>query len=119
MRLLRLPIHKKIKQRDLVKGSHLLTISKDNKTRVNQEAHRKVPALNNSRNAEMHRLPEFRRQNQQKKKFKIRSELHLAKLSGGSKKGTGAKYRKEKSQANFDAQEQQLMQDQEASKHLR
>ena len=43
----------------------------------------------------------------------------LAKLSGGNKKGTGAKYRREKRQANVDAQEQQLIQDQEASKTLR
>jgi translation initiation factor IF-2 len=43
----------------------------------------------------------------------------LAKLSGGSKKGTGAKYRREKRQANVDAQEQQLIQDQEASKILK
>ncbi|WP_276368417.1 translation initiation factor IF-2 [Chryseolinea sp. H1M3-3] len=43
----------------------------------------------------------------------------LAKLSGGSKKGTGAKYRREKRQANVDAQEQQLIQDQEASKTLK
>ena len=43
----------------------------------------------------------------------------LAKLSGGSKKGTGAKYRKERRQANVDAQEQQLIQDQEASKTLK
>jgi translation initiation factor IF-2 len=43
----------------------------------------------------------------------------LAKLSGGSKKGTGAKYRREKRQANSDAQEQQLIQDQEASKTLK
>ena len=43
----------------------------------------------------------------------------LAKLSGGSKKGTGAKYRREKRQANVDAQEQQLIHDQEASKTLK
>ncbi|HZB12580.1 MAG TPA: translation initiation factor IF-2 N-terminal domain-containing protein, partial [Chryseolinea sp.] len=43
----------------------------------------------------------------------------LAKLSGGNKKGTGAKYRKERRQANVDAQEQQLIQDQEASKTLK
>lgn len=44
----------------------------------------------------------------------------LAKLSGsGNKKGTGAKYRREKRQANSDAQEQQLLQEQEASKTLK
>lgn len=43
----------------------------------------------------------------------------LAKLSGGSKKGSGAKYRREKRQANVDAQEQQLIHDQEASKILK
>lgn len=44
----------------------------------------------------------------------------LAKLSGGgNRKGTGAKYRREKRQANSDAQEQQLLQEQEASKTLK
>ena len=43
----------------------------------------------------------------------------LAKLSGGNKKGSGAKYRREKRQANVDAQEQQLIHDQEASKTLK
>ena len=44
----------------------------------------------------------------------------LAKLSGsGNKQGTGAKYRREKRQANSDAQEQQLLQEQEASKTLK
>ena len=63
----------KDKARDPVKGFPLLTINKDNKTRVNQEVRQKAPALSNSSNAEMHRLPEFRRLNQQKRKFKIRS----------------------------------------------
>jgi translation initiation factor IF-2 len=44
----------------------------------------------------------------------------LAKLSGGgNKKGSGAKYRREKRQANSDAQEQQILQEQEASKTLK
>lgn len=43
----------------------------------------------------------------------------LAKLSGGNKKATGAKYRREKRQANVDAQEQQMLQEQEASKTLK
>jgi translation initiation factor IF-2 len=44
----------------------------------------------------------------------------LAKLSGGgNKKGTGAKYRREKRQANSDAQEQQMLQDEAASKTLK
>ncbi len=43
----------------------------------------------------------------------------LAKLSGGQKKFTGAKYRKEKRQAVSDAQEEKLQQEQEESKTLR
>ncbi|MBX2944362.1 MAG: translation initiation factor IF-2 [Cyclobacteriaceae bacterium] len=43
----------------------------------------------------------------------------LAKLSGGSKKSSGSKYRREKRQAVSDAQEQQILQEQEASKTLR
>ena len=43
----------------------------------------------------------------------------LAKLSGGQKKFTGAKYRKEKRQAVSEAQEEKLLQEQEAAKTLR
>ncbi len=43
----------------------------------------------------------------------------LAKLSGGQKKFTGAKYRKEKRQAVSEAHEEKLLQEQEASKTLR
>ncbi|HQQ84143.1 MAG TPA: translation initiation factor IF-2, partial [Cyclobacteriaceae bacterium] len=43
----------------------------------------------------------------------------LAKLSGGQKKFTGAKYRKEKRQAVSDAQEEKLQQEQADSKTLR
>jgi translation initiation factor IF-2 len=43
----------------------------------------------------------------------------LAKLSGGSKKFTGAKYRREKRQANFDAEEERFQQEQEDSKTLK
>ncbi len=43
----------------------------------------------------------------------------LAKLSGGQKKFTGAKYRKEKRQAVSDAEEERLQQEQESSKILK
>ena len=43
----------------------------------------------------------------------------LAKLSGGQKKATGAKYRKEKRQAISDAEEERLLQEQESSKTLK
>lgn len=43
----------------------------------------------------------------------------LAKLSGGQKKFTGAKYRKEKRQAVSEAEEEKLLKEQEASKTLR
>ncbi len=43
----------------------------------------------------------------------------LAKLSGGQKKFTGAKYRKEKRQAVSDAEEERLQQEQEQSKTLK
>jgi translation initiation factor IF-2 len=43
----------------------------------------------------------------------------LAKLSGGNKKGSGAKYRREKRQSYNEAQEQQMLQDEAASKTLR
>ena len=43
----------------------------------------------------------------------------LAKLSGGQKKFTGAKYRKEKRQAVSDAEEERMIQEQEESKTLK
>ncbi len=43
----------------------------------------------------------------------------LAKLSGGSKKSSGSKYRREKRQAFSEAHEQQILQEQEASKTLK
>lgn len=43
----------------------------------------------------------------------------LAKLSGGGKKTSGAKYRREKRQAYSDAQEQQMLQDEKSSKTLK
>jgi len=43
----------------------------------------------------------------------------LAKLSGGTKKFTGAKYRKEKRQAVSDAEDEKLLKEQESSKILR
>ncbi len=43
----------------------------------------------------------------------------LAKLSGGTKKFTGAKYRKEKRQAVSDAEEERMLQEQEESKILK
>ncbi len=43
----------------------------------------------------------------------------LAKLSGGQKKFSGAKYRKEKRQAVSEAEEEKLLQEQQASKTLR
>lgn len=43
----------------------------------------------------------------------------LAKLSGGSKKSSGSKYRREKRQAFSEAHEQQMLQEQEASKTLK
>jgi len=43
----------------------------------------------------------------------------LAKLSGGQKKTTGAKYRKEKRQAISEAEEERLLQEQESSKTLK
>jgi translation initiation factor IF-2 len=43
----------------------------------------------------------------------------LAKLSGGKGKTSGSKYRREKRQAYSDAQEQQMIQDQESSKTLK
>jgi translation initiation factor IF-2 len=66
-------------------------------------------------------VPTTRTQKTEPTEKEIQDQIRatLAKLSGGSKKGSGAKYRREKRQANVDAQEQQLLQEQEASKTLK
>jgi translation initiation factor IF-2 len=64
--------------------------------------------------------PRIQKAEPTEKEIQDQIKATLAKLSGGgNKKASGAKYRREKRQANFDAQEQQMLQDQEASKTLK
>ncbi|MEJ1236953.1 translation initiation factor IF-2 [Chryseolinea sp. T2] len=64
--------------------------------------------------------PRIQKAEPTEKEIQDQIKATLAKLSGsGNKKTSGAKYRREKRQANFDAQEQQMLQDQEASKTLK
>ena len=118
MHPLPLQIHKKIKPRDPVKGFPLLTINKDNKTRV-KEGPPKGPRPQQQQQRRNAPPPRVQKAEPTEKEIQDQIRATLAKLSGGSKKGTGAKYRREKRQANVDAQEQQLIQDQEASKTLK
>ena len=60
-----------------------------------------------------------RRMGLSEKEIQDQIRATLAKLSGGQKKFSGAKYRKEKRQAVSDAQEEKLLQEQESSKTLR
>jgi translation initiation factor IF-2 len=63
--------------------------------------------------------PRVQKEEPSEKEIQDQIRATLAKLSGGQKKASGAKYRREKRQAYSDAQEQQSIQDQEASKILR
>ncbi len=64
--------------------------------------------------------PKTQKEEPTEKEIQDQIRATLAKLSGGSqKKGSGAKYRREKRQAFSEAQEQQMLHDQEASKTLK
>lgn len=64
--------------------------------------------------------PRIQKAEPTEKEIQDQIKATLAKLSGGgNRKTSGAKYRREKRQANSDAQEQQMLQEQEASKTLK
>jgi translation initiation factor IF-2 len=65
--------------------------------------------------------PPVRTQKEEPSEKEIQDQIRatLAKLSGGKSKTSGSKYRREKRQAYSDAQEQQMLQDQESSKTLK
>lgn len=61
----------------------------------------------------------FQKEEPSEKEIQDQIRATLAKLSGGGKKVSGAKYRREKRQAISDAQEEKLLQEQEESKTLK
>lgn len=64
--------------------------------------------------------PRVQKEEPTEKEIQDQIRATLAKLSGGNqKKGSSAKYRREKRQAQSDAHEQQMLQEQEASKTLK
>ncbi len=63
--------------------------------------------------------PRTQKEEPTEKEIQDQIRATLAKLSGGGKKTSGSKYRREKRQAYSDAQEQQALQDQESSKTLK
>ncbi len=63
--------------------------------------------------------PRVPKQEPTEKEIQEQIRSTLAKLSGGQKKFTGAKYRKEKRQAVSEAEEERILQEQEASKVLK
>jgi translation initiation factor IF-2 len=63
--------------------------------------------------------PRTQKEEPSEKEIQDQIRATLAKLSGGQKKVSGAKYRREKRQALSEAQEQQMLQEQEASKILK
>jgi translation initiation factor IF-2 len=64
-------------------------------------------------------MPRTQKEEPTEKEIQDQIRATLAKLSGGGKKTSGSKYRREKRQAYSDAQEQQAIQDQESSKTLK
>jgi translation initiation factor IF-2 len=63
--------------------------------------------------------PRTQKEEPTEKEIQDKIRATLARLSGGQKKFSGAKYRKEKRQANFDAEEERLQQEQTDSKTLK
>jgi translation initiation factor IF-2 len=63
--------------------------------------------------------PRTQKEEPTEKEIQDQIRATLAKLSGGGKKTSASKYRREKRQAYSDAQEQQMLQDQEQSKTLK
>ena len=61
----------------------------------------------------------FQKEEPSEKEIQEQIRATLAKLSGGTKKVTGAKYRKEKRQAVSEAEEERMLKEQEASKTLK
>ncbi|MCE2732622.1 MAG: translation initiation factor IF-2 [Flammeovirgaceae bacterium] len=74
---------------------------------------------NRGRNQNQQQQPRPSKAEPTEQEIQEKIKATLAKLSGGTKKATGAKYRKEKRQANSDAEEQRMMQEQQESKVLR
>lgn len=63
--------------------------------------------------------PRVQKEEPSEKEIQEQIRATLAKLSGGSKKTSGAKYRREKRQSFNEAQEQQMLQEQESSRTLK
>ncbi|MEL7006074.1 MAG: translation initiation factor IF-2, partial [Bacteroidota bacterium] len=63
--------------------------------------------------------PRVEKEEPSDKEIQDKIKATLAKLSGGKKKGSGAKYRREKRSAIAEAKEEQLLQEQEESKTLK
>jgi translation initiation factor IF-2 len=63
--------------------------------------------------------PRVQKEEPSEKEIQDQIRATLAKLSGGQKKASGAKYRREKRDARSEANEQQMLHDQEASKILK
>src|SRR5690606_39384636 len=61
----------------------------------------------------------FQKEEPSEKEIQDQIRATLAKLSGGGKKVSGAKYRREKRQAVSDAHEEKMLQEQEDSKTLK
>ncbi|MBT1705457.1 translation initiation factor IF-2 [Chryseosolibacter indicus] len=79
------------------------------------------PNQQHNQNRNKGHQPPQRVQKEEPSEKEIQDQIRatLAKLSGGGKKTAGSKYRREKRQALSEAQEQQMLQEQESSKTLK
>jgi translation initiation factor IF-2 len=91
---------------------------KNNNNQPNQQRPGQRPGGPGQRPGGAH-APRVQKAEPTEKEIQDQIRATLAKLSGGGKKTSGSKYRREKRQANSDAYEQQMLNDQEASKTLR
>lgn len=71
------------------------------------------------RGGKMQQQPRFQKEEPSEKEIQDQIRATLAKLSGGGKKVSGAKYRREKRLAQSEAQEERELQEQEESKTLK
>jgi translation initiation factor IF-2 len=80
---------------------------------------KRITNFKNEKGDQRQKRPAVQKEEPSEKEIQDQIRATLAKLSGSQKKGTGAKYRKEKRQAVSEAEEERILQEQEASKTLK
>ncbi|MGE0770291.1 MAG: translation initiation factor IF-2 [Cyclobacteriaceae bacterium] len=80
---------------------------------------KRITTFKNERGGTQQKRPMVQKEEPSEKEIQEQIRATLAKLSSGQKKAGGAKYRKEKRQAISEAEEERMLQEQEASKTLK